>query len=100
MHSDITRSTGNVFEDLGLPTEEAHKLKIRSILMASIRSLIEKEQLTRARAAESFRVTQPRISDLVRGEIELFIIDGLITMLASSGRHVEISIGPKEDQAA
>ncbi len=99
MHSDITRATGNVFEDLGLPTEEAHNPKIRSILMASIRSLIEKEQLTQARAAEIFGVTQPGSSDLVRGKIELFRIDALITMLGLPGRNVEISIGPGEDQA-
>jgi len=36
----------------------------------------------------------------VRGKIELFGIDALVTMLASSGHHVEISIGPKEDEVA
>ena len=75
-------------------------MKIRSILMGSIRSIIEKEQLTQARAADIFGVTQPCIRHLVRGKIELFSIDGLVTMLASSGRDVEVSIGPKEDQAA
>ena len=100
MSSDITRSTGNVFEDLGFPSEEVQNLRIRSILMASIRSIIEEEQLTQARAAEILSVTQHRISDLVRGKFELFSIDALITMLDSSGRHVEISIGPREDQAA
>ena len=100
MSSDFTRSIGSVFEDLGFPPEEAQNLRLRSVLMASIRSIIEKEQLTQARAAEIFGVTQPGSSDLVRGKIELFRIDSLVGRLASSGRHVEISIRLKGDQTA
>lgn len=100
MSDDITRSTGNVFADLGFPSEEAENLKVRSVLMGSIRSMIEQEQLTQARAAELFGVTQPRISDLVRGKIELFSIDGLVNMLASAGHHVEVSVQPGDDRAA
>jgi len=100
MSDEITRSSGNVFEDLGFPTEEAENLKVRSSLMGSIRTIIEREELTQARAAKLFGVTQPRISDLVRGKIELFSIDALVNMLASAGRHVEVSVQPQEDQAA
>ena len=100
MSDEITRSSGNVFEDLGFPTEEAENLKVRSSLMGSIRTIIEREELTQARAAKLFGVAQPRISDLVRGKIELFSIDALVNMLASAGRHVEVSVQPQEDQAA
>lgn len=100
MSDDITRSTGNVFEDLGFPPDEAEILRVRSILMGSIRTVIEAEGLTQARAAKLFGVSQPRISDLVRGKIELFSIDGLVNMLASAGRHVEVSVQPAGDSAA
>lgn len=100
MSHDITPSTGNVFEDLGFPKEEAENLKVRSVLMGIIRAIIERESLTQARAAKLFGVTQPRVSDLVRGKIELFSIDGLVNMLAAAGRHVEVSVEPNEDQAA
>lgn len=100
MSDEITRSTGNVFEDLGFPSEEAANLEVRSTLMGSIRSIIEHEGLTQARAAKLFGVTQPRVSDLVRGKIELFSIDALVNMLASAGRHVQVSVQPPEDQAA
>lgn len=100
MAKKITSSTGNVFEDLGFPKEEAENLRVRSALMATIRAIIEEEGLTQARAAKLFGVTQPRISDLVRGKIELFSIDALVNMLAASGRRVDISIGAPQDEAA
>jgi predicted XRE-type DNA-binding protein len=100
MSEEITRSGGNVFADLGFAGEEAENLKVRSALMASIRSIIERDGLTQARAAAMFGVTQPRVSDLVRGKIELFSIDALVNMLGAAGRHVEITIQPPVDRAA
>jgi predicted XRE-type DNA-binding protein len=100
MSEEIARSRGNVFEDLGFVREEAENLKVRSALMASIRSIVEREGLTQARAAEMFGVSQPRVSDLVRGKIELFSIDALVNMLGAAGRHVEITIQPPADRAA
>ncbi len=100
MAEKITPSTGNVFEDLGFAKEEAENLKVRSSLMATIRAIIEEEGLTQARAAKLFGVTQPRISDVVRGKIELFSIDALVNMVAASGRHVDISVETPKDEAA
>jgi predicted XRE-type DNA-binding protein len=100
MSDKITRSRGNVFEDLGFPAEEAENLKVRSSLMGTIRTIIKREKLTQVQAAKLFGVTQPRISDLVRGKIELFSIDALVNMVGAAGRSVEISVQPREDQAA
>ena len=100
MAKKITPSTGNVFEDLGFPKEEAENLRVRAALMATIRAILEEEGLTQAQAAKLFGVTQPRVSDLVRGKIELFSIDALVNMVAASGRHVDISIGTPKDEAA
>jgi len=100
MARKITHSTGNVFQDLGFPKQEAENLKIRSALMAVIRVIIDEEGLTQARAAKLFGVTQPRISDLVRGKIELFSIDSLVNMVAASGRRVDISIESSKKEVA
>jgi predicted XRE-type DNA-binding protein len=100
MSKKITRTGGNVFEDLGFSSEEAENLRVRSSLMGTIRTIIEREKLTQVRAAKLFGVTQPRISDVVRGKIELFSIDALVNMLGAAGRTVEISVLPQEDQAA
>lgn len=97
---ELAYSSGNVFEDLGFSKEEAENLKVRSVLMAGIRRIIQAEGITQTEAAERFGVTQPRISDLVRGKIELFSIDALINMLAAAGHHVEISVMSDSDRAA
>lgn len=91
MRSQITRSGGNVFRDLGFPPEEAEHLRVRSTLMAHLRALMEKRDLTQARAAALFGVTQPRVSDLVRGRIDLFSTDALVDMLARAGVRVRLA---------
>jgi hypothetical protein len=61
----VTASTGNVCRDLGFSKEESEHLLVRADLL---------------------RVTQPRVSDLLRGRIDLFSTDALIDMLASLRR--------------
>ena len=93
MTTKIQRSSGNVFRDLGFSTEEATHLKIRSDLMIRLSRLIETRGLTQVQASELFAVTQPRISDLVRGKIDRFSIDTLIAMLGHAGVKVQIVVG-------
>lgn len=87
---DIRRSAGNVFTDLGFEPEEAEHLRIRSTLMATVRQVILDRNMTQVEAASLFEVTQPRISDLIRGKIDLFSIDTLVAMLARAGLRVEV----------
>ena len=89
----IRRSTGNVFRDLGFSEEEATNLKMRMDLMIRLSALIEARGLTQAKAAELFGVSQPRISDLVRGKIDRFSVDTLIAMLGHAGVKVQIVVG-------
>lgn len=91
----ITHTTpagGNVFVDLGFPPEEAENLKIRSSLMMAIEQIITERGLKQIEAAELFGVSQPRISDLLRGKIDVFTIDSLINMLARAGVRVELTV--------
>ena len=84
----VKRSSGNVFRDLGFAAEDAENLRIRSELMIRLANLIEERDLTQAEAASMFGVSQPRVSDLVRGKIDLFSIDMLVKMLAKGGLRV------------
>jgi predicted XRE-type DNA-binding protein len=88
----LTRSSGNVFRDLGFADEEAEHLRLRSLLMIEVRKLIEARGLTQKEAAALFGVTQPRVSDLVRGKIALFSLDTLVDMLAHAGARVELVV--------
>jgi predicted XRE-type DNA-binding protein len=90
MKTRIVRSSGNVFEDLGFSPEEAEHLKARSELMIALKTVIEDRGLTQSAAAELLGVTQPRISNLVRGRIDLFSVDTLISMLAHVGVRVRL----------
>jgi len=92
MTTKVQRSSGNVFRDLGFSTEQADSLRLRADLMLRIRRVIETRRLTQAAAAKLLGVTQPRISDLVRGKIDLFSIDTLIDMLARAGIRVGLTI--------
>lgn len=94
MTQRVTRSAGNVFQDLAFSQAEAENLRIRATLMVALRRIIDEAGITQAQAAEAFGVSQPRISDLVRGKIELFSIDALVNMLAVAGHHVEVSVEP------
>jgi predicted XRE-type DNA-binding protein len=81
-----------VFRDLCFPPEEAEHLRIRSVLIGHLRRLIEARGLNQSEAAKLFGVTQPRVSDLVRGKIDLFSIDALIDMLARAGVRVKLTL--------
>ena len=70
MKEKITRSSGNVFQDLGFPSEEAEYLKIRSTLMIHLRKTIE-----------------------AKGKLHLFSIDILVDMLARAGVHIKLVVG-------
>ena len=94
MPTKIEESSGNVFTDLGFPAEEAENLRIRSELMIHVLQVIESRGLKQKEAAELFGVTQPRISDLVRGKVDLFSIDTLVTMLSHAGVQVSVVIEP------
>ena len=87
----VTPSTGNVFRDLGFPAEEAEHLLIRADLLIELQKAIASRGLTQAKAAKILRVTQPRVSDLLRGRIDLFSTDSLIDMLARLGVHVRLA---------
>jgi len=84
----LRRSSGNVFRDLGFSAEESENLRIRSEMMVRLARVIDDRGLTQAEAARIFGVTQPRVSDLVRGKIDLFSIDMLVNMLAKTGLQV------------
>ena len=88
----ITKSSGDVFKDLGFSTAEARNLRIRSELMTALRKFIEKEGLTQADAAKRLKVSQPRISDLTRGKISRFSLDTLVNMLTDAGIDVAVKI--------
>jgi len=94
----VTRSSGNVFRDLGFGPEEAQHLLVRSELMLKIEKILKDRHLTQAAAARIMGVSQPRVSDLLRGKIALFSTDSLIDMVAKLGVSVRIAFAPSKSR--
>ena len=72
--------------------EQAENMKLRSNLMMALEKRITQLKLTQEQAAELLGVTQPRVSDLMRGKINLFALDVLVNMTTAAGLHVEMRI--------
>jgi len=71
---------------------EAENMKLRSVLMIALKNHIARTELSQTQAAELFGVTQPRVSDLMRGKISLFALDALVNMAAAAGMHIEMHV--------
>lgn len=67
--------------------------------MIELAKLIEAQDLTQSAAAELLGVTQPRISDLVRGKIDRFSVDTLIKMLGHAGASVSVEVSLRRQVA-
>lgn len=73
---------------------EAENMKPRSALMMDLEAFIRSQGWTQAEAEAARRlgVTQPRVSDLLRGKINLFSLDALVAMAAAAGLRVEMRV--------
>jgi predicted XRE-type DNA-binding protein len=90
----VTRSAPGVFADLDFSLAEDRNLQTPSQMMTALRKFIGKEGWTQAAAAKRLKVSQPRISDLMRGRISRFSLDELVNMLTDAGLEVDIRIRP------
>jgi predicted XRE-type DNA-binding protein len=90
----MTKSSGNVFADLGFPSEEAQNLQLRSQAMMAIAKWFEQSAITQAVAAKMLGITQPRLNQLLKGKINEFSLDALVNMATLAGMRVALTIRP------
>ncbi|SDV46744.1 helix-turn-helix domain-containing protein [Chitinasiproducens palmae] len=88
MSNERFTSVWDAIED----TTAADNMKLRSALMMAVEQRIKERGWTQAQAARQLGVTQPRISDLLRGKIDLFSLDTLVNMVSAAGLHLEFRI--------
>lgn len=89
MKAKVTESSGNIFLDLGFEPHEAAVMLLRAQLAEELRQWIERKKLTQARAAKQLGVSQPRVSEIVRGRVDLLSLDYLVGLCTKAG----ISVG-------
>ena len=71
---------------------QTENMRLRSILMMALKDHIVSIGLSQAETAKLLGVTQPRVSDLLRGKIELFGLDTLVNMIGAAGLRVEARV--------
>ena len=89
---ELRRGSGNVFADLGLP--DAEKLRIKTGLVVEIRKAMRSLELTQQEAAKRMGITQPKVSDMMRGEFTNLSERKLMDCLTRMGYDIEIKVRP------
>jgi predicted XRE-type DNA-binding protein len=85
-------SFASVWDAIEDTPAEAENMKLRSALMMALEDHIRSQGWTQADAARRLSVTQPRVSDLLRGKIHLFGLDTLVNMVVAAGLRVEMHV--------
>lgn len=84
MDKRVTESSGNIFLDLGFPPHEAAVMLLRAQLAVALLRWVEDNRLTQAQAAKRLGIAQPRLSEIVRGKVELLSLDYLVGLCAKA----------------
>ena len=90
MAIQMIRSSGNIFLDMGIPPAEAANLLLRTDLLIDLRQAVLQSGQTQKEMAKRLGVTQPRVSDIMRGRIDRFGLDALVQLLDRLGITVEL----------
>jgi predicted XRE-type DNA-binding protein len=89
-HNRITRSSGNIFADLGLANASEHEMKARIVL--TLGRAIEVLELSQTEAAQRIGIAQPDLSKILRGNFSGFSLERLLSAVMKLGNDVEIKI--------
>ena len=92
MAKKATESSGNIFLDLGFPPHEAEVMLLRAKLAEALRAWMEREKLTQSETAKRLGISQPRVSEIVRGKVELLSLDYLVGLCAKAGIPVGVRL--------
>ena len=94
--SDYTRSSGNVFKDLGLPSSDERLAKAK--LAYKINRLIADQGMSQKKAADFLGISRSKMTELRNGRLKGFTIDYLFSLLGKLDHQIEIRVRPKLDQ--
>ena len=82
----------SVFDAIADSPEEALNMKLRASMIRVIRVKVEAAGWNQTEAARQLGITQPRVSDLMRGKLSKFSLDALVNMLAGLGSDVKLRV--------
>jgi predicted XRE-type DNA-binding protein len=92
MRQATKKRFASVWDAIEEAPEKAANLKLRSSLMMALKKRVAGTGLSQKQIAKLFGVTQRRVSDLMRGKIDVFGLDALVSMAATAGLRVKLSV--------
>ncbi|MHC8357947.1 helix-turn-helix domain-containing protein [Pseudomonas sp. LB3P81] len=87
---EIEESSGNVYEDLSTPN--ANEMRVKSQLAAKIGEIIKARHLTQVQASEILGLSQPKLSEMLRGKFRGISEAKMMECLSLLGRDVQIVV--------
>jgi predicted XRE-type DNA-binding protein len=82
----------SVWDALEDSAEQAANMRLRSELMIALRGQIDSWDTTQAKAAKRLHITQPRLNDLLRGQVDKFSLDALVSLAEQGGLDVRLKV--------
>jgi len=93
--STVTFSSGNIFADLELPNADERLAKAK--LASTISEIVQARGLTQKKAAEMMGIDQPKVSKIMRGRLQDFSAEWLLSRILRLGLDINISIDTKSE---
>jgi len=87
---EVTKSSGNVFADLGL--DQPEELKLKAKITRTINTILKQRGLKQVAAAKLLGISQPQVSALTNGKLYRFSVEKLFSLLNALDRDIEITI--------
>ena len=91
-HATVTKSSGNVFRDLGFSEEQSAELLLKSSLLQAIQETIKGRRWKQIEAAAQLKIDQAKVSKLLSGQMAGFSIERLVHFLSLLGQDVEVTV--------
>lgn len=88
----VTKSSGNVFRDLGFSEEKSAELMLKSSLLQALQETIKGRGWKQIEAAVHLGIDQAKVSKLLRGQMAGFSIERLVHFLSLLGQNVEVTV--------
>jgi len=88
----MTGTFNSVWDALESSPEDAEKMKLRSVFMIALSDYVKNSGGTQATVAERLGISQPRLSDLLKGKINKFSLDMLVTLAIKAGLTIDLNV--------
>lgn len=88
----VTKSSGNVFRDLGFSEEKSAELILKSSLLQALQETIKGRGWKQVEAADQLGIDQAKVSKLLAGQMAGFSVERLVHFLSMLGQDVEVTV--------